>query len=550
MTPTLKLPKFPGWGILESWATSDPATIYRMNARIGCGDKADLIGQSQIFRSIYADKIVTAPSGLCSFVSWQGTSGDPADTTSSPVARYSVTTRPMTYIIEPQMGAILNGVTAFADRVGQYNGGCAICVVDQEKEGTAIVDLVADVDPLGTGRDWAQAVEIANFAGKDCTPIVQWYTSDSGLNAWTAVMDALVRKVGTYAAQNYLGDGTILESGYRMGISLPSRATSTSAGPFDFDNFGLGRERAQVGQAAWAAAWSTYAVLGPANTDMAIDNDKTATGSGSNLGGPHESYHLPEGSYRLGYRMGETYLRARGMSPTPYNSYVDRTQITINGGRTVITAKVKLLNAFGTLKTQGGAALKGWEIATGSVGTVTFTGLPANNDLVSLNGTSITFKTSGAAGAQLNIAADVTAMAAALAAYVNANLSATYIASSSAGVVTLKSVLEGTAANALTLSKSGANITLSGATMTGGTAWTRTGFTAAIADNETVTLTKTSGAWPENVKVTYLRGGPFSYGTSEELNYHYKGSLYDGCEADGGLGWPVLGFGTEQAVTV
>src|SRR6185369_12297537 len=161
-----------------------------------------------------------------------------------------------------------------------------------------------------------------------------------------------------------------------------------------------------------------------------------------------ESQVLAEGVWRLGYRIGETYLRARGLSPVPGNPSLNPAQVTINPARTAITCKAVLPNG-GALKTQASHVVEGFELSTD-----------------------------------------------------------------------------------------------------GGTTWTRAGFTAAITAADTVVLTKTAGAWPAGVKVTYLRGGPFSYGTAEELASHYKGSLYDGCSAESGLGFPLLGIPQESAVTV
>ncbi len=632
MAPALELPMFAGWGFLECWANSDPSKIYRMNARIGCGDKMAAVGQSQVDIGMFATNYPVAPSGRASFCGWIGASADPADTTSNPVPRFSTTARPQLFVIEPQMTAIYNGVTAMADRIGEHNAGRAICIVDRAIPGTSARDWIND---SVTARLWAQDVEMAGVAGKDLVPVWTWYTSDAGL--YPDTLNGVVRGTGPYKSDHYFGDGLLQASGFKLGICLPSRATINNiGGPVDADNFGTNRTSSQTGQIAFATSWPSLAVVGPAVTDLAIDNvaGGTTAGPSSNLGGPHQSQILREGSYRLGYRMGETYLRARSLSPCPNNSFLDPAQVTINGGRTIITVKAKLLNSNGRLQTDNnmiridtvpvagtntvtidgnvisyvasgatglqvnvavsvaaqatalaacinanlaathrayawnamvvvdrierfrrpvitvagsgtvlpGASVEGFEVASGSIGTVTFSGLPANNDTITLNGAAITFKTSGATGAQINIAADITAMAAAVAAYVNANLSATFVATSAVGVVSLRSVVEGTAANALTLAKSGANIAVSGATMTGGTAITRSSFTAAIVDNETVTLTIASGAWPANMRVRALAGGPFSYGTADELNARYKGHLYDGCEAENGLGFPLLGF--------
>lgn len=110
---------------------------------------------------------------------------------------------------------------------------------------------------------------------------------------------------------------------------------------------------------------------------------------------------------------------------------------------------------------------------TAASGNVTFTANPAADDTVTVNGTVFTAKASGATGNQFNIGADVTATALNLANVLNASVVAgvalaTY--SPALGVVTVTYDTGGTAGNAFTLAKSGTNITVSGATLSGGSA--------------------------------------------------------------------------------
>lgn len=536
MDVQLELPTYPGWGFLEMWTTGNPARIFRMNSRIGCGDKAAVIGQSQIDIAMFAPHIPMTPSGRVSFCAWQGERSDPGDTTSNPVPRFSTSARPQLFVIEPQMGLIYNGVTAMAERIAEHNAERAICIVDRAIPGTGAIDWIDDTVP---GRQWAQDVEMGVVAGRDLCPVWGWYTNDAA--NYPAVLDAVVRGTGTLRRQYFFGDGTLQASGYRLGICLPMRATNPVAGPVDFDNFGTNRTGAQAGQIAFATAQPTLAVLGPATTDLAIDNASSAAGTVSgpnaNLGGPHQSQVLREGSVRLGYRMGETYLRARGMSPSPHNSFLDGAAATINGGRTVITVPARLRNTNGRLRTDNTM--------------FRIDGLPANGETVTIDGHVISFVTSGATGQQVNIAADAAAQATALGNYIAANLSATHRVDRWNRMVIVRSVEKG---RLPVLASASAAIVLPGASIEGfeisenaGVTWTRTGFTVAIVDNETVTLTKASGAWAASVRVRAYAGGPFSYGTADELNARYKGHLYDGCEAENGLGFPLLGF---ESVTI
>lgn len=124
--------------------------------------------------------------------------------------------------------------------------------------------------------------------------------------------------------------------------------------------------------------------------------------------------------------------------------------------------------------------------ASGTV-TLSSTG-PANADTVTINGVAITFVTSGATGAQVNIGPDLTTTAASLAALINGvpdtvdqntslpvygteALAGTGVnAVAAAGVVTVYANAPGTAGNAITLAKSGTNIAISAATLAGGAA--------------------------------------------------------------------------------
>lgn len=529
MLPTLELPRFAGWGFLEFWATGDPAKIHRMNARIGCGDKLAIVGQSQADIAMYSANYPVVPSGRASFCAWQGTRSDPADTTTVPTNRFSVAARAQLFVIEPPMTSVYNAVTAAADRIGEHNGGAAICVIDAAIPGTSARDWIND---SVTARLWAQDVEMAGVGGLDRVPVWTWYTSDAGF--YPDTLNAVVRGTGPYKSDHFLGDRTLQAAGFKLGICLPTRATGASAGPLDYDEFGTTRTGAQTGQIAFATSWPTLAVLGPPVTDLAIDNvaGGTTSGPSGNLGGPHQSQVLKEGSYRLGYRVGETYLRARGLSPCPNNSFLDPAQVTINGARTVITVKAKLLNPGGRLQTDNDM--------------VRIDTVPSAGDTVTIDGTTITYVSSGATGQQINIAASAAAQATALAAWVNANLSATHTAYAWNRMVTVARTERG---RRPVLALTGSGSVLPGASIegfeiseNGGTTWTRTGFTVAITDNETVTLTKSSGAWAANVRVRAYAGGPFSYGTADELNARYKGHLYDGCEAANGLGLPLLGF--------
>lgn len=110
-------------------------------------------------------------------------------------------------------------------------------------------------------------------------------------------------------------------------------------------------------------------------------------------------------------------------------------------------------------------------------GTVTFSGQPTAADTVTVNGRVWTFVASGATTYQVNIGASLAITLANFASQYNAakattaNISNISI-SASATVLTFTADMVGIAGNAFTLAESGTNITVSGATFTGGTAAT------------------------------------------------------------------------------
>lgn len=121
--------------------------------------------------------------------------------------------------------------------------------------------------------------------------------------------------------------------------------------------------------------------------------------------------------------------------------------------------------------TSGAGKSLSYPAAPRAFGTFGFSAQPANNDLITVNGTSVTFKTSGATGSQINIGATLADTLATLVAFLNASADAN-LASSTYYVVgsNLYAVYDtaGTGGNSIALAKTGTNITVSGATMAGG----------------------------------------------------------------------------------
>lgn len=108
---------------------------------------------------------------------------------------------------------------------------------------------------------------------------------------------------------------------------------------------------------------------------------------------------------------------------------------------------------------------------TAATATITSTGSAANAETMVVNGVTFTAQTSGATGDQFNISATVGTQATNIANAINnsstagvADVTATVLA----GVVTLTCDIPGTVGNAMTLSEALANVTISGASFTGG----------------------------------------------------------------------------------
>jgi hypothetical protein len=103
-----------------------------------------------------------------------------------------------------------------------------------------------------------------------------------------------------------------------------------------------------------------------------------------------------------------------------------------------------------------------------ATGTLTFSANPAADDTVTIGGTAITYKASGAAGSQINIGATKEDTAQALVTYITAHPSLGVEASRSGAVVTFTAIERGLSGNSITLAESSTATTVSGANLTGG----------------------------------------------------------------------------------
>lgn len=164
-----------------------------------------------------------------------------------------------------------------------------------------------------------------------------------------------------------------------------------------------------------------------------------------------------------------------------------------------------------------------WQGAGGAAatGTVTFsTAVPSNGDTVTINGQAVTFKTTPTGTYDLAIPGSLALAASTLRDLVNAhedvfNVSAT----ASGGVTTVTAAGTGEGGNAVTLAKSGTNIAVSAATLSGGTdvAIRPIGFLAQAAAAAGAAVFFTGGVpnhealvWPASVNTLDKRKAAFA----------------------------------------
>jgi phage tail sheath gpL-like len=123
------------------------------------------------------------------------------------------------------------------------------------------------------------------------------------------------------------------------------------------------------------------------------------------------------------------------------------------------------------------------ESGVAASGTITFSGVGAADDTILINGVTFTAVASGAAANQWNVGASATLSAAALAASINASVTALVlghvVATSSGAIVTITARAKGVTGNAITIAEGvdgSSHMAVSGARLTGGTAETSTEF--------------------------------------------------------------------------
>lgn len=119
------------------------------------------------------------------------------------------------------------------------------------------------------------------------------------------------------------------------------------------------------------------------------------------------------------------------------------------------------------VKTMPGATLTSNGVKASA--TATFSGQPVANDTLTIGGVVFTFKATAAAANDIAIGATLAATLLNAVNAINDHPTLDVFASASATVLTVTAEQEGTYGNAITIAKSGTGVTLSGATLAGGT---------------------------------------------------------------------------------
>lgn len=165
------------------------------------------------------------------------------------------------------------------------------------------------------------------------------------------------------------------------------------------------------------------------------------------------------------------------------------TALNLNGVASIITSA---LSGAGTAVWTGSQ----FEIISGTTGAgvqasgnITLTGNPSDGDTVTVNGIVVTFKASSPSGNQVLIGASADDTAVNLNTFLNASVSPNIAQASysvASGVVSVLFKQVGTTGNSFTLAKSGSNISISGATLSGGINPSSVGYATSPASGQDV----------------------------------------------------------------
>lgn len=174
-------------------------------------------------------------------------------------------------------------------------------------------------------------------------------------------------------------------------------------------------------------------------------------------------------SWTIGGKTAMT-LMSTGTTPT---ATISTSRVLTSGGTPTVALNIAL-SQFKTINDL--VAYINTQTTATATGTATCTSSIASN-VVTVNGVAFTAVVSGAVGNQWNIGDGTNGAATNLAAAINGSLSpaiagvVTASSTGSSGIVTITAVQPGPGANAITLTKQGGQVAVSGATLTGGLGW-------------------------------------------------------------------------------
>lgn len=401
-----------------------------------------------------------------------------------------------TFVVHERLPAIGDGVFGIMQAIDRAGCDAVVALEIQAVGGTSALDLIKDSLTI---RSWNPILRSSEVMDGDRSCIIwNWDPADIATN-YATLLDAVFCGTGAQAGDHFMF-GPKSDGGTQVGatvVYMPTQRTNgngTSEG--DFDNNGTYGTRRDEG-VAWALS-KPFAKLGIAPLDLELQDAL------------HPSMSLASGTERHGQHLGLSALRgiANDGSTNPTISatsfaFTDATRTafrfdvtlpncgmlrnglgaTWNSGTDKAVRLIEV-STDGTTWSKSGfsAALSGparvtvtkaadaWAAPAAATGTVTFSGVGAENDTIRIGTTTLTLSTYGGAPNEVQIGTTATATAQAFRDRVN-GLSATLgvTASGTGTVIALTSTALSPAGNAIALVRTGsAAIALSGATLTGG----------------------------------------------------------------------------------
>lgn len=399
-------------------------------------------------------------------------------------------------VTNPRMMAIGDGVVGIMNAL-DYGGLDAVCAIElQAVGGTSALDWINDSVGSRTWTPMLRSNEVMD-GGRSCV-IWNWDPADIATN-YGVLLDAVFCGTGVSASDHFIF-GPPSDGGTQVGatvVYMPTQRTNGIATTeSDFDTSGTYGTRRDEG-VAWVLS-KPFGVLGLPPLDLELQD------------GLHPSTSLASGTERHGQQLGVSAIRGllndRSTNPTVSASsfaFTDGTHVAFtfdvtmpNFGRLTnglgatsqagADKAVRLIeiSTDGTTWSKSGftAAITGrarvtvsktagsWPASAAATGSFTFTGVGTEGDTITVAGNVFTLSATGNANNEVQIGATTTATAQSFRDKVN-NLSSTLgvTASGTGTTITITANSASPSGNTITISEVSSSITVSGATLTGGT---------------------------------------------------------------------------------